>query len=142
MLMLAGGTGLAPIKSIITHLLETDLHRQCTLYHGARTVGMLYDVEYFNELAARHPSRFHYRPCISEEQAPGYAHGNVTDILDLDLATCAGHVAYVCGPPPMVEAALKVLMRKRLFPRDIYREDFYDASDKATGGIRSPLLKR
>lgn len=41
----------------------------------------------------------------------------------------------------MVEAALKTLMRKRLFPKDIYREDFFDASDKATGGVRSPLLK-
>ena len=39
------------------------------------------------------------------------------------------------------EAALKTLMRKRLFPKDIYREDFFDASDKATGGVRSPLLK-
>ena len=41
----------------------------------------------------------------------------------------------------MVEAALKTLMRKRLFPKDIFREDFFDASDKATGGVRSPLLK-
>ena len=31
-----------------------------------------------------------------------------------------------------------MLMRKRLFPRDIYREDFFDASDKASGGVRSP----
>jgi phenol hydroxylase P5 protein len=42
----------------------------------------------------------------------------------------------------MVEAALRVLMAKRLFPRDIYREDFFDASDKATGGLKSPLIKR
>jgi phenol hydroxylase P5 protein len=41
----------------------------------------------------------------------------------------------------MMEAALKTLMRKRLFPKDIFREDFFDASDKATGGVRSPLLK-
>ena len=42
----------------------------------------------------------------------------------------------------MVEAALKTLMKKRLFPKDIYREDFFDTSDKATGGVRSPLLGR
>jgi phenol/toluene 2-monooxygenase (NADH) P5/A5 len=142
MLMIAGGTGLAPIKSIIAHLMETGPDRRCTLYQGARTASMLYDSDYFTELAARHPDHFRYRPCLSEEHAPGHAHGNVTDVLDADLPTCAGHVAYVCGPPPMVEAALKTLMRKRLFPRDIYREDFYDASDKAAGGIRSPLLKR
>ena len=58
-----------------------------------------------------------------------------------DKATCRGHTAYLCGPPPMVEAALKTLMRKRLFPKDIYREDFFDPSDKATGGVRSPLMR-
>ncbi len=42
----------------------------------------------------------------------------------------------------MVEAALKTLMGKRLFPRDIHREDFFNEGDKATGGVRSPLIKR
>ena len=41
----------------------------------------------------------------------------------------------------MVESALKMLMSKRLFPRDIYREDFFDSSDKSSGGVRSPLLR-
>ena len=65
----------------------------------------------------------------------------MTDAVDADFETCRGNVAYLCGPPPMVEAALKTLMAKRLFPRDIYREDFLDSSDKANGGIRSPLLR-
>ena len=69
------------------------------------------------------------------------AHGLVTDVMANDFEVCRGHVAYLCGPPPMVEAALKTLMKKRLFPRDIYREDFFDSSDKATGGVRSPLIK-
>ena len=68
--------------------------------------------------------------------------GLVTDVIEADFDRCAGHVGYVCGPPPMVDAALKLLMRKRLFPRDIYREDFFDESDKAAGGVKSPLLKR
>lgn len=141
-LLIAGGTGLAPIKSMVRHILELGLDRTITLYQGARTTDMIYDVEYFTGLAKRYPDRFTYRPCLSDEQHAGYATGNVTDVLDADIPTCRGHVAYICGPPPMVDAALKTLMRKRLFPRDIYREDFYDASDKATGGVRSPLLKR
>lgn len=48
----------------------------------------------------------------------------VTDVVAADFPTCRGHTAYLCGPPPMVEAALKTLMKKRLFPKDIYREDF------------------
>ena len=58
-----------------------------------------------------------------------------------DFKTLRGHVAYLCGPPPMVEASLKMLIKKRLFPRDTYREDFFDSSDKATGGVRSPLMR-
>jgi phenol hydroxylase P5 protein len=65
----------------------------------------------------------------------------VTDVVAADFETCRKHTAYLCGPPPMVEAAMKTLMKKRLFPKDIYREDFFDAADKATGGVRSPLLK-
>lgn len=37
---------------------------------------------------------------------------------------------------------MKLLMCKRLFPRDIFREEFFDKSDKAAGGMKSPLLKR
>ncbi|WP_396932092.1 NADH:ubiquinone reductase (Na(+)-transporting) subunit F [Mycolicibacterium sp.] len=141
MIMIAGGTGLAPIKSIVTHALaETD--QRILLYVGGRTPQHLYDVEHFRQLEAQHPDRLIYRPCLSEDTVDGFATGMVTDVLDAELETAARHVAYVCGPPPMVDAAVKMLMRKRLFPRDIFREDFFDASDKATGGVRSPLLKR
>jgi phenol hydroxylase P5 protein len=142
-LLIAGGTGLAPMKSMIQHVLERDLDRTLVLYQGARTADQIYDVEFFTRLAALHPDRFTYRPCLSDEQADGFAVGHVTDLLDTDLECDRGHVAYICGPPPMVEAALRLLMRKRIFPRDIFREDFLDESDKAKGaGVRSPLLKR
>lgn len=140
-ILVAGGTGLAPVKSMILDVVERGLDRDLILYQGARTADMLYDVEFFRDLAARHP-RFRYRPCLSESEVDGFHSGLVTDVLDRQLATCRGHVAYVCGPPPMVEAALKTFMKKRLFPRDIYREDFYDESDRVNGGVRSPLLKR
>jgi phenol hydroxylase P5 protein len=140
--LIAGGTGLAPIKSMIRHVLESDLERELMLYQGARTREMLYDVGFFRSLEAAHPGRFRYRPCLSEEEADGYESGLVTEVLDRELETCQGYMGYVCGPPPMVEAAMKTLMAKRLFPRDIYREDFFDESDKASGGVRSPLLKR
>lgn len=42
----------------------------------------------------------------------------------------------------MVDAALKTLMSRRLFPRDIFREDFFDESDKNSTGLKSPLIKR
>ncbi|MYZ06557.1 2Fe-2S iron-sulfur cluster binding domain-containing protein [Streptomyces sp. SID2999] len=141
--LIAGGTGLAPMKSIIRRVLESDLRRTLVLYQGARTADQFYDRDFFAALAKEHPGRFDYRPCLSDEEHPDFAHGTVLDVLDADRPTLSGHVGYLCGPPPMVEAAMKLLMRKRLFPRDIYREDFLDERDKAQGsGVRSPLLKR
>jgi phenol hydroxylase P5 protein len=141
-LLIAGGTGLAPITSIIRHALQAGGAQPLTLYHGARDRGHSYDVAYLRELERAHPGRLRYRPCLSDEDVPGYGHGLVTDVLAAEMGSCHGHVGYVCGPPPMVEAALRVLMAKRLFPRDIYREDFYDTSDKTAPRVRSPLLRR
>ncbi|MER7548107.1 NADH:ubiquinone reductase (Na(+)-transporting) subunit F [Actinomadura sp.] len=141
-ILIAGGTGLAPLKAMVLHVLEGDSEQRMDLYHGGRTAAHMYDVEEFRALAADHPDRFRYLPCLSEDSAPGYHRGLVTDVLAREMDTCRGHVAYVCGPPPMVEAAIRTLMAKRLFPRDIYREDFFDSADRARGGVRSPLLKR
>jgi phenol hydroxylase P5 protein len=52
----------------------------------------------------------------------------------------AGHKAYLCGPPAMVEACIATLMRGRLFERDIYTEKFLSAAD--AGAQRSPLFQR
>lgn len=140
MILIGGGTGLAPLKSIVRHVLEIGLQHRLYLYQGARTQADLYDVEFYRALQEQHPDQFTYRPCLSDEQWDGPM-GMVTDVVAADFETCRKHTAYLCGPPPMVEAALKTLMKKRLFPKDIYREDFFDASDKATGGVRSPLMK-
>jgi phenol hydroxylase P5 protein len=141
--LVAGGTGLAPIKSMIRHGLENNAYDgHLTLYQGARTQEWLYDVEEFQRLEKEYPDRFSYRPCLSEETAEGFRSGLVTAVIETEHDTLRGHAGYLCGPPPMVDAALKTLMGKRLFPRDIYREDFFNEGDKAAGGVRSPLIKR
>jgi len=141
MILIGGGTGVAPLKSIVRHVLEGGHEHRMYLYQGARSQADLYDAGFYRELEAAHPDQFSYRPCLSEEQWEG-ASGLVTDVVAADFETCRKHTAYLCGSPPMVEASLKTLMKKRLFPKDIYREDFFDTSDKATGGVRSPLLGR
>ena len=141
--LIAGGTGIAPITSMIKHaLLDGAPAGPLTLYHGARGQAWLYDAGLFRELERAFPQRFSYRPCLADEVATGFSSGLVTDVLAADYPTLAGHIAYVCGPPGMVDGALRTLMGKRLFPRDIYREEFLDEGDKATGGMRSPLLRR
>lgn len=141
MLLLAGGTGLAPIKSIVGHVLESGLDRTMTVYHGVPTASDLYDRQWFQARAARFPDRLRFVPALSKDEWEG-RRGRVPNQIDRDFDRCAGHVAYVCGAPAFVDDTVRVLMRKRLFPRDIAREDYFDRSDKAGGGVRSPLLKR
>lgn len=151
-ILVGGGTGVAPLKSMVRHGLETgEYEGDLTLYAGGRTRAHLYDVEAFRALEEEY-DHFTYRPCLSDESpedvaAAGedpdsYAYGMVTSVIEAEHERLGGCRGYLCGPPAMVDAALKTLMSRRLFPRDILREDFFDESDKNSGGLKSPLIKR
>jgi phenol hydroxylase P5 protein len=145
-LLLGNGTGLAPLKAIVTHIAETAAStgwfNDVVLYHGVRTTADLYDRDFFDQLVAEH-RWFSYRPALSQQAFLGRS-GRVPALLAEDFPRASGHVAYICGSPAMVEDTMKALMRARLFPRDIYREDFFDSADKAAGSnvVRSPLIRR
>ncbi|MFC7343516.1 NADH:ubiquinone reductase (Na(+)-transporting) subunit F [Saccharopolyspora griseoalba] len=128
-ILVAGGTGLAPLKSIAVHALAHDLAPQLHLYHGGRTEQDLYDVELFRELEREH-ANFSYHPCLSEQDWTG-ATGLVTDAVLADFPSCRGLSAYLCGPPAMIEAGVKALKRRRMAPRKIHREEFLDTSHTA-----------
>ncbi|MGV9734306.1 2Fe-2S iron-sulfur cluster-binding protein [Rhodococcus aetherivorans] len=121
-ILVGGGTGLAPLKSIVRHALSNDLVPSIDLYHGGRGQADLYDVDFFRALEAADP-RFRYHPVLSEEQWDG-ATGVVTDAVLDDFASCKGRSAYLCGPPAMVTAAVKALKRRRMAPRLIFKEEF------------------
>ncbi|CAM4071877.1 NADH:ubiquinone reductase (Na(+)-transporting) subunit F [Janibacter anophelis] len=151
-ILVGGGTGVAPLKSMVRHALEAgEYEGELTLYAGGRTRAHLYDVDVFRKLHDEY-SAFTYRPCLSDEtpeevaasgdDPDAYAYGMVTDVIEGDHERLSGCRGYLCGPPPMVDAALKTLMSRRLFPRDIFREDFFDESDKNGSGLKSPLIKR
>ncbi|MDN5718239.1 MAG: 2Fe-2S iron-sulfur cluster-binding protein [Janibacter sp.] len=151
-ILVGGGTGVAPLKSMVRHAFEAgEYEGEITLYAGGRTRAHLYDVEAFRALEDEY-DEFTYRPCLSDEtpedvaadgdDPDGYAYGMVTTVIEADHERLIGCRGYLCGPPPMVDAALKTLMSRRLFPRDIFREDFFDESDKNGSGLKSPLIKR
>ena len=64
------------------------------------------------------------------------------ECVDAPLGRFSGHKAYLCGPPPMIDAAITSLMQGRLFERDIFMERFLTAADGAGEGQRSALFKR
>ena len=111
MLLVGGGTGLAPLLSILRHVVENDIERDMTVYWGVRSERDLYAHATLEELtgrpsAGRPSARIHYVPVLSEP-APdwrgrsGWLHEAVlADIDDLEK-----YDVYVAGPPAMVAAA-------------------------------------
>jgi phenol hydroxylase P5 protein len=144
LLFLAGGTGLSSVKSMVLDLLEKGESRPMTLVYGARNRAELYYEDLFRRLAAAHPN-FTYVPVLSEPAAAdgwsgeaGFVHDAATRRFDGDFR---GHKAYLCGPPPMIDACITALMRGRLFERDMFMEKFISAAEAAQPGRRSPLFK-
>lgn len=145
-LFLAGGSGLSSPRSMILDLLQTDRdERPISLVYGARDRSELYYHAEFEALAREHP-QFTYVPVLSEPTPAcdwtgerGYVHEAAERCFGGDFR---GRKAYLCGPPPMVEACIRTLMKGRLFERDIYTEQFVSAADAAQALARSPLFKR
>jgi phenol/toluene 2-monooxygenase (NADH) P5/A5 len=143
MVFMAGGSGLSSPRSMILDLLEGGCTLPITLVYGQRVREELYYDEEFRALAQRH-ANFSYLPALSNEaEGSGWsgARGFVHDAAKAHFGgNFAGHQAYLCGPPPMVEACIATLMQGRLFERDIFTEKFLSAADAR--GARSPLFQR
>ena len=143
-IFIAGGSGLSSPQSMILDLLEQGDTRTIYLFQGARDLSELYHRELFEDLVKRH-ANFRYIPALnaplSEDQwqgFTGFVHEAVADYFE---HKCAGHKAYLCGPPPMIDAAISTLMQSRLFERDIHTERFLSAADGANAPAKSALFK-
>ena len=144
LIFLAGGSGLSSPKSMILDLLEEGDRRPMTLIYGARNQEDLYYYDLFSELAGKHPG-LTYIPVLSDEPEDsdwqgerGFVHEAAERAFG---GRFAGHRAYLCGPPPMIDACITSLMRGRLFEREMYLEHFYDESSRDSTRAKSPLFK-
>src|SRR2546430_3862811 len=123
-LLVAGGSGLAPMQSILTALLGRGHEAPVTLYFGVRSERDLYHEALLKDLAAQHPN-FKYHVVLSEQiGARGRRYGLVHEAIDLPLAD--NSMAYLAGPPVMVEAASALLAAQGLTPRQIHADAFYN----------------
>jgi ferredoxin-NADP reductase/ferredoxin len=127
----AGGTGLAPVQSIVEAALAAGSARPMVVFHGARDAAEVRCGDALAALAARHP-QLRYVPVLSDEPAgspwPG-ARGTVVDALAAPgaLADLFGVTAYLCGPAAMVDKATALLERKGVMRSDIYCDKFVPA---------------
>jgi aromatic O-demethylase, reductase subunit len=127
MVLIGGGTGLAPLMGIARTALARKSGREIVLYHGVRSEEDLYDTEVFEALASRHPN-FHFHQVVSEPTGPtSLRTGFPTDAFLEDLPSARGWSGWLCGPPPLVEAGVKAFKRRRMAPRLIHREKFTPA---------------
>ena len=144
LLFLAGGSGLSSPKSMILDLLENDNDtREITLIYGARNQDELYYRELFESLEKRHQN-FRYIATLSDEPEDsgwqghrGFVHEIANTVFE---GKFEGLTAYLCGPPPMIDACVTALMRGRCFERSIFMENFYTNANK-DDKPKSPLFK-
>jgi ferredoxin-NAD(P)+ reductase (naphthalene dioxygenase ferredoxin-specific) len=125
MLCVAGGTGLAPILSIIRGAVASGMGNPVHLYFGVRSPRDVYGLAWLQELQCSHRSLNLHVVVTSGGNPRQDRIGLVTGAIEADLADLDGWRAYLCGSPPMVEAAALLAKRKGVAPERIYADAFY-----------------
>lgn len=127
---IAGGSGLAPIKSIVESALKAGRSQPIKFYFGVRAERDLYLEDHFKALAAKHPN-LAFIPVLSQPDGPTKRRtGNMADVLKADVGGLDGAKVYLAGPPIMVETSVKALEAKGLKREHCHVDAFYTAADK------------
>jgi len=126
LLFIGGGAGMAPILCLLRSMAEAGVERPATYYYGARTSTDLFHLDELAELGSR-LSGFSFVPALSEAgDGDGWAgeSGLITDVVERLEDDLAEVDAYLCGPPPMVDAAIAMLEAAGVPEAHIYFDKF------------------
>lgn len=128
LICVGGGCGLAPMRSIIQHIHKTSPERKCWLFFGARTMDDIMYLEEFDKLKKEMPN-LHVHYALSEPKRSskwqgetGFIHESVDRHIKIDKDT--KRQAFLCGPPLMTKAVLKVLKEKGIPRNQIFYDEF------------------
>ena len=133
-LFVAGGTGFAPIKSILAHAFHHQVERQFVLYWGAKNLAGLYQPGVPGEWQTRQ-ANFSFIPVLSEAGPAGNWPGRtglVHEAVLADFADLSGYEVYACGAPPMVAAAKRDFTARGL-PDDAFFSDSFEFQGQTAG---------
>ncbi len=126
LVFLGGGAGMAPVLGLLRSMADRGIERQAVFYYGARQRRDLCFEEELRALQARLPG-FRFVPALSEpaeeDQWDGEV-GMVTEVLARCEPDLSGRDAYVCGPPPMVDAAIPALTALGVREDNIFYDKF------------------
>ncbi|MCU7801020.1 MAG: CDP-6-deoxy-delta-3,4-glucoseen reductase [gamma proteobacterium symbiont of Lucinoma myriamae] len=130
LLLIAGGTGFAPIKGIIEHLISEKITRPVSLYWGVRSEADLYMSELAEKWVAEQ-SNITFVPVLSDADEgwtgrTGYVHEAVLADFD-DLSAFD---IYTCGPPAMIKAAEQTFQEKGMNKNQFFYDSFDFSNDQ------------
>jgi CDP-4-dehydro-6-deoxyglucose reductase, E3 len=133
MVLLASGTGFAPIKAVIEYMQFKGITRPATLYWGGRRPADLYLDDWVRTKLAEMP-RLKYVPVISNALPEdnwtgrtGFVHKAVME----DFPDLSGHQVYACGAPVVVDSArAEYSALAKLPPEEFYADSFTTEADK------------
>lgn len=143
---IAGGTGLAPMLSIVGAALREDARRAIHLYYTAREEADVYWEAELQALMRQYPG-LRVTCALSRAQAPAQGplprrYERVTESLRRDWPSLDDAKLYVAGPPRMVEAVAMIAREQGLSPRDLHTDPFSDSVDHALDGPLRTCIRR
>ena len=126
LIFIAGGSGLAPIRSLVLDILEKNLDKKMKFFFGAVRRRDLYYVDFFRDLEEKHDN-FTYIPALSgatpEDKWDG-EEGLITDVVARHVPDSVGKQAYLCGSPGMINACINVLSKIGFGKEAIFYDEF------------------
>ena len=123
---IGGGSGMAPMRSIVLHMAEQGMPRKVTLFFGARSLRDLFFLDVYRDLEKRF-ANFRYVPALSEPRPDDNWTGEtgfITQIATKYLSRDSEKEAVLCGPPPMIDAAMRVLPKLGIPADRVYFDKF------------------
>ncbi|MBK4997734.1 ring-hydroxylating dioxygenase ferredoxin reductase family protein [Pseudomonas sp. S31] len=127
LLLLAGGTGLAPFTAMLEKVAEQGSEHPLHLIYGVTNDFDLVEMERLEALAARIPN-FTFSACVANPESQYPQKGYVTQHIAPGHLNDGDVDVYLCGPPPMVEAVSQYIREQGLTPANFYYEKFAAAA--------------
>ena len=133
-IMLASGTGFAPVKAILEHMHFKGITRPVTLYLGGRKPADLYMMDWINAQLVKMPN-VRFVPVVSDA-LPEHGWTGRTGLVHLavlqDVPDLCGYQVYACGSPIVVASAQRDYLQAGLPTDEFYADSFTSEADKAT----------
>jgi Na+-transporting NADH:ubiquinone oxidoreductase subunit F len=126
MLFIAGGSGMAPVWSVLQDLRQKNSGRRISYFFGALTQKDLFLTDELYKLEKEMPA-FKFTPALSNEPADSGWQGErglITEVVSRRIPDCSGYEAYLCGSPGMIKASIAVLKKGGMSEENIFYDKF------------------